>query len=449
MGKQSARLYFQGKDHKDIYFNGHYHDAVYLTDGEGNATLVWEKIKGILDTKTFFLTYMDGLYIAIISNVYAKDITFYSGNDRYGMNPCNVRDIRREDRRVQSMFGLGDKLEAILKLPYSVRSYSIPVSDGKLDTDNAVSDRLDGYYWNTSRSLVGNNCNIYEASLYSPSTSVASAPGIIIDGRAVNYDSPELNGSAGIFGLAGKLFADSVLPNDGIDMNVPLRFFELDDSGTGLVSREVRLPVSLTGEFKLRALRAYNEKNPSGTKDEWSYKYTVPYETNHSGSVSVVNSTKGAVYLHLIAENGNKLWGKVFRYDEIYKAIIDFTRFEITGYTKVEETALYTAQGFGKNWRVQFTFRRKGGGASGNYYLSYGRVSDMDDSYIGLSEISGMQAGEMSRYYNGEITCIAETGNILYVGTRDGSGYVNKHYIRIDTMQNKAELTEYYIGIKK
>ena len=45
MGRQSARLYFQGKDHKDIYFNGHYHDQMYLSDGEGNATLVWEKIK--------------------------------------------------------------------------------------------------------------------------------------------------------------------------------------------------------------------------------------------------------------------------------------------------------------------------------------------------------------------------------------------------------------------
>ena len=45
MGRQSARLYFQGKDHKDIYFNGHYHDQMYLSDGEGNVTLVWEKIK--------------------------------------------------------------------------------------------------------------------------------------------------------------------------------------------------------------------------------------------------------------------------------------------------------------------------------------------------------------------------------------------------------------------
>ncbi len=44
MGRQSSRLYFQGKDHKDIYFQGHYHDAMYI----GNQ-LVWEKLGGKLE----------------------------------------------------------------------------------------------------------------------------------------------------------------------------------------------------------------------------------------------------------------------------------------------------------------------------------------------------------------------------------------------------------------
>jgi desulfoferrodoxin (superoxide reductase-like protein) len=39
MGKQSARLYYDGKDHKDIFFQGNYHRAMY----KGNR-LVWEKI---------------------------------------------------------------------------------------------------------------------------------------------------------------------------------------------------------------------------------------------------------------------------------------------------------------------------------------------------------------------------------------------------------------------
>lgn len=48
MGKQSARILFQGKDHKDIYMNGYYHSAVYLCkeseDGKVNCELVWRKI---------------------------------------------------------------------------------------------------------------------------------------------------------------------------------------------------------------------------------------------------------------------------------------------------------------------------------------------------------------------------------------------------------------------
>ncbi len=38
MQKQSSRLYYKGKDHKDIYFNGNYHCAMFVSD-----KLVWEK----------------------------------------------------------------------------------------------------------------------------------------------------------------------------------------------------------------------------------------------------------------------------------------------------------------------------------------------------------------------------------------------------------------------
>lgn len=42
MGRQSSRIFFQGKDHKDIYFQGHYHDKMYI-----GSTLVWEKLKNM------------------------------------------------------------------------------------------------------------------------------------------------------------------------------------------------------------------------------------------------------------------------------------------------------------------------------------------------------------------------------------------------------------------
>lgn len=40
MGKQSSRMIYRGKDHKDIFFQGHYHDAMYK-----GTELVWHKIR--------------------------------------------------------------------------------------------------------------------------------------------------------------------------------------------------------------------------------------------------------------------------------------------------------------------------------------------------------------------------------------------------------------------
>lgn len=46
MGKQSSRIYIQGKDHKDVYFQGKFHRAIYL-----GSKLLWEKLPG----EKFFL----------------------------------------------------------------------------------------------------------------------------------------------------------------------------------------------------------------------------------------------------------------------------------------------------------------------------------------------------------------------------------------------------------
>lgn len=48
MGKQSSRIYYRGKDHKDIYYNQHYHSAMYICeeteDEKVECRLVWRKI---------------------------------------------------------------------------------------------------------------------------------------------------------------------------------------------------------------------------------------------------------------------------------------------------------------------------------------------------------------------------------------------------------------------
>ncbi len=58
MGKQSARMVYKGKDHKDIFFRGKYHDAMYV-----GSELVWHKIR------------QEGYYVFIYTrgNSYATD----------------------------------------------------------------------------------------------------------------------------------------------------------------------------------------------------------------------------------------------------------------------------------------------------------------------------------------------------------------------------------------
>ena len=60
MGKQSARLYYQGNDHRDIFFRGNYHDRMYVGDN-----LVWEKIN-------------DKAYFADVSYIYVTGGLWYS-----------------------------------------------------------------------------------------------------------------------------------------------------------------------------------------------------------------------------------------------------------------------------------------------------------------------------------------------------------------------------------
>lgn len=46
MGRQSARIFYNGKDHKEFFYNGKYHDALWL-----NGECLWEKIGwNIIDT---------------------------------------------------------------------------------------------------------------------------------------------------------------------------------------------------------------------------------------------------------------------------------------------------------------------------------------------------------------------------------------------------------------
>ena len=95
MGKQSARLYFNGEDYKDIYFNGHYnHVAMY----SGN-TLLWRReppkyiIKG---SGTYYSNYgwsygytytFRAMYTSEMLNNVSEFSNIFNSNDKGHENP--------------------------------------------------------------------------------------------------------------------------------------------------------------------------------------------------------------------------------------------------------------------------------------------------------------------------------------------------------------------------
>lgn len=80
MGKQSARIYFQGKDHKEIYYQGHYHKAMYI-----GSQLVWEKIiderKELINIGN--IVYRNGLFVVYS---YSSPRGIFTGEDLENMH---------------------------------------------------------------------------------------------------------------------------------------------------------------------------------------------------------------------------------------------------------------------------------------------------------------------------------------------------------------------------
>lgn len=81
MGKQSARLYYRGKDHKDIYFQGKYHNAMIVRK-EDDAELVWRKLydEGYFVYTRWTLAFSTYSYNTAILYPKYKIREFYSDN---------------------------------------------------------------------------------------------------------------------------------------------------------------------------------------------------------------------------------------------------------------------------------------------------------------------------------------------------------------------------------
>lgn len=124
MGKQSARLYYKGKDHKDIYYKGHYHVKMYKGD-----QLIWEKLKSSEWKK------IDRDLLVAFLITYFKTITYtkptmvigYGGAVEFSFKVKGAQDseLRYYDRTIRVKYKkslnrfVGSGVEGLMTLPDS------------------------------------------------------------------------------------------------------------------------------------------------------------------------------------------------------------------------------------------------------------------------------------------------------------------------------------------
>lgn len=165
MGKQSARLYYRGKDHKDIYFQGKYHNAMIVRK-EDKPELVWRKL---YDEGYFVYTRLSGpsgspsYYTAILYPKYR--IREYYGEIAQVTYHSNKHLARKYTgswlgavisydgklwKRIEgnnTEYGVVPKADGIVI--YSVAGYQkykytyIPIVNGDVDEENALEIYFD------------------------------------------------------------------------------------------------------------------------------------------------------------------------------------------------------------------------------------------------------------------------------------------------------------------
>lgn len=142
MGKQSARLWFNGHDHKDIYYQGHYHDKMYI-----GSQLVWErlgdalwevfKVNNTSNVVVYDAAFYDGLFMALVYHVEEDKSYLYTSEDGVNFETLylEINDL--------SVYKVYRKNDVTYLLNSGNTQYSI--SQGIISTLSSINYRMFGY----------------------------------------------------------------------------------------------------------------------------------------------------------------------------------------------------------------------------------------------------------------------------------------------------------------
>lgn len=473
MGRQSSRLYFQGKDHKDIYFNGHYHDAMYLSDSEGNVTLVWEKMKDNIEIVNILvdrLAYLNGLYIALSETSF----DLYYGTNLEKMHCFKSKGwgntgvlIANENEIV---------VERITNEHYYYALFTIPILDKTLDLKGLAWNRCMGayFFYHDAPFVVGDKNDWYKNPVhrYQP---IGSNKNPIYPQVKLLHDNNRIvtyNGLVNKVATYGILYANGkvILQGNRVtsingytdesmitdkDFNVPVRFFELNGDETELELKEIYLTDEIIEKCELLLKRKISELYDKNIYHIEKYDYfSAPcFRNSPYGGVDMDDSNTGKFWVllrataHLIVTSTGAVASP-----EAVSAImhlrisVNFMNYEIIGYNinpavpQESSEAPKTINGpqfFTKNWTVYRCNLNNNSRRMRDNFLFYRKYRSYGGNFLSMSDVFDVTSG---LDYEAKINSVAEIGEYLYVGVEKNSqnGWVKK-IIRINTSDNTWE----------
>lgn len=428
MGRQSSRLYFQGKDHKDIYYNGHYHDAMYLSDSNGNVTLVWEKLKGTLVKHVSMLSYVNGKYYAVVESadyMYEKGFpVLYEGAFLSGMYEKG-KIFGDEPVRGASFIMYADSNELTIIRTYDISERHIariPINENGADMENISYGIENGIYrfsnyTATNRYYYGNGDNYYYGSsedFFKNGNKLEGAMEPIIDARnkLVSSYSITFNTSAVDGDLQFKTF-------DGNE-----EFHTYNISLTNVLENARELFIDQYN---------WNINQASSITLSSISRVNIGYS-----NIAMVDNSTG--YILISATLRNKIGTRNYTFLKYYKLKINFNSFTLLDAKAIDTNDGYIFHSYmiGTNkYRVQIATK------SNNTGISYGLINDdyANDVFIDrfhILDIPSIIFNSLSGY---RICSLAFNNDTLIIKISEGTR-TDYSFITIDTKNKTAKYSE-------
>ena len=328
MGKQSARIYFQGKDHKEIYYQGHYHKAMYI-----GSQLVWEKIEGTTAQEIYleYLVYKNGLYVGCdyYYNSTGNTVGIYAGTDLENMHLVGKLDKSNVWYRGISML-INDFYVLITEKAGTYHWYTWQMSEGNLSAETYSHNNIPSPIIIDLSTLTptGNFVDIYtarSAAIIRDKIYIPNNAGF--NDISYNDDAEPIND---VFLKDGIVCGASTIVHAEENVKYLYQYFYSMDENDNITRTEVRFPDAATDAVKAQVIKDV-KKNLQDIDDGYILTDISFYNPknlfvnlgcNESGFMYIVNNK---MYRYAMAALGCKVKGISSDGKDSYEA--DWTRY--------------------------------------------------------------------------------------------------------------------------